>query len=84
MDGELLSRYRVGDAAIESVEELACARLLVSIQKSLLILFPRKGVAKIWMHRPNAEFDHMTPARIIEEQGMDGLALLLAHLEQAL
>ena len=83
-DGELLSRYRAGDAAIASVEDLERAHYLVSIQKSLLILFPRKGVAKIWMHRPNAEFDNMTPATVIGEPGLDGLALVLAHLERAL
>ncbi len=79
-----LSRYRRGEPLAASRDLLERAGNLLSIHKSLRLLFPQnRALAYQWMGRPNKAFEGMSPAEAIQKWGFAGLLMVRAYLDRA-
>lgn len=79
----LLQRYRRGGSLTNDRDKLDRVAILLSIHKSLRLLFPHnRDMAYSWMTTPNRAFSGCTPTNLIDEQGMMGLYILQNYLNR--
>lgn len=79
----LLQRYRRGGPLINDRDKLDRVAMLLSIHKSLRLLFPHnRNMAYSWMTTPNRAFKEGTPTKLIDEQGMMGLYIVKKYLNR--
>jgi len=80
----VLARYRKGDPLAPNRDLLERAGILLSIHKSLRILFPKnRDLAYAWMKQHNKAFDGSTPVDAIKEWGFTGLLMVRSYLDKA-
>jgi len=78
-----LSNYRKGRALANDRDKLERAGILLSVHKSLRLLFPHnRALAYAWMRQPNRAFQGVSPVDVIDQQGMIGLYLVRAYLDR--
>ena len=79
-----LARYRKGDPIGSSRDQYERVGHLLSIHKSLRLLFPRqRELAYVWMNTPNRAFEHRTPVALVRDWGFAGLLAVRAYLDRA-
>lgn len=79
-----LTRYRKGEPLAPNRDLLERVGILMSIHKSLRLLFPHnRELAYAWMRQRNRAFEGMTPAESIREWGFVGLLMVRAYLDRA-
>lgn len=79
----LLQRYRRGGPFTNDRDKLDRVAILLSIHKSLRLLFPHnRNMAYSWMMTPNRAFNERTPTKLIDEQGMMGLHIVQNYLNR--
>ena len=79
-----LSRYRSGEPFAASRDLLERVGHLLSIHKSLRLLFPHnQALAYQWMRQPNRAFRGMSPTDAIKQWGFSGLLVARAYLDRA-
>lgn len=79
----LLQRYRRGGPLTNDRDKLDRVAILLSIHKSLRLLFPHnRNMAYSWMTTPNRAFNERTPTKLIDEQGMMGLYIVRNYLNR--
>lgn len=79
-----LARYRKGDPIGSSRDQYERVGHLLSIHKSLRLLFPRqRELAYLWMTTPNRAFEHRTPVALVREWGFAGLLAVRAYMDRA-
>ncbi|EAT14449.1 antitoxin Xre-like helix-turn-helix domain-containing protein [Desulfuromonas acetoxidans] len=77
-----LSRYRQGKPLANNMDLLDRAGHLLSIHKSLRILYPHnRSLAYQWISRPNKRFNNMSPLEIIKERHFEGLLTISHYLD---
>jgi hypothetical protein len=78
----LLSKYRNGHPLPAYRDVLVRAGYLLSIHKSLGLLYPKNEELKYsWVSRRNKLLENKTPLEIMTEQGIIGLAKIAKFLE---
>ena len=78
-----LARYRKGQPLGSNRDLLDRVGHLLSIHKSLRLLFPHnRELAYAWMHAPNRAFDNLTPVQVVRQHGFAGLLMLRSYLDQ--
>jgi len=79
----LLTSYKKGTKPLPNTRDLFDrAGLLLSIHKSLRILYPKnEHIRYTWVKRKNTAFDNQTPLEIMKNQGIIGLAKIARFLE---
>ena len=78
-----LTKYREGRPLANDRDKLERAGILLGIHKALRLLFPHnRELAYGWMKRPNRAFGGLTPAQLIDEQGLIGLHMVRAYLDR--
>lgn len=79
----LLRRYRQGKPLANDRDKLERAAILLSIHKSLHLLFPHhRELAYSWMKTPNCAFKESPPVNLIDELGIMGLYIVQRHLDR--
>ncbi|MEJ2608567.1 MAG: MbcA/ParS/Xre antitoxin family protein [Candidatus Thiodiazotropha sp.] len=79
-----LTRYRRGEPLAPNRDLLERVGILLSIHKSLRLLFPRnRDLAYSWMTQRNRAFEGMTPVEAIKQWGFTGLLMVRAYLDKA-
>ncbi len=79
-----LARYRRGEPIGTSRDQYDRVGHLLSIHKSLRLLFPQnRDLAYRWMTTRNRAFDNLTPVEVIKEWGFAGLLLIRSYLDRA-
>lgn len=79
----LLNRYRQGKPLANDRDKLDRATILLSIHKSLRLLFPHhRNLAYSWMTTPNRAFNESSPTKLIGEHGMMGLYIVQNYLHR--
>lgn len=79
-----LTRYRKGDPIGTSRDQYERVGHLLSIHKSLRLLFPQnRDLVYRWMSARNRAFDNLTPVEVIKEWGFAGLLLVRSYLDRA-
>lgn len=79
-----LARYRKGEPLAPNRDLLERVGILLSIHKSLRLLFPHhRDLAYAWMTQRNRAFEGMTPAETIKRWGFTGLLMVRAYLDRA-
>lgn len=77
----VLAAYRKGQTAPGKKDTVSRIILLLSIFKSLKILFPyNEGIRNSWIKRKNGYFNDKRPLDVAMDKGMDGLMLVDGHL----
>ncbi len=77
-----LSRYRRGEPLADSRDLLDRAGHLLSIHKSLRMLFPEnRELAYQWVSAPNRRFDGQSPLALMREHGFLGVLMVRRFLE---
>lgn len=80
-----LAGYRKGNPLGNRRDLLNRAAILLSIHKSLRILFPRNTeILYSWMTVGNKAFDGKTPVQMISDKGLPGLLAVQNYLYQEL
>lgn len=78
-----LARYRKGQPLSRNRDLLDRVGHLLSIHKSLRLLFPHnRELAYAWMRAPNRAFDNLPPAQVVRQYGFAGLLMLRSYLDQ--
>jgi len=78
-----LTRYRKGEPLAPNRDLLERVGILLSIHKSLRLLFPRnRDLAYAWMTQRNRAFEGMTPVEAIKQWGFTGLLMVRAYLDR--
>lgn len=78
----MLSRYRKGEPLSTSRDVLDRAGWLLSIHKSLRLLYPANEKLRYsWVSLPNRAFDNFTPLSLMLEQGIIGIAKVSRYLD---
>jgi len=78
-----LSRYRKGEPLAANRDLLERAGNLLSIHKSLRLLFPHnRELVYSWMGQRNKAFEGMTPAEAIRKWGFAGLLMVRTYLDR--
>lgn len=78
----VLANYRNGAALPASRDTLDRVGWLLSIHKSLRIIFPyNRDLCYSWIMRRNKTFDNLRPLDVMKEQGIIGLARVARYLE---
>lgn len=78
-----LTRYRKGKPLAPNRDLLERVGILLSIHKSLRLLFPKnRELAYTWMTQRNRAFEGMTPAESIKQWGFPGLLMVRAYLDR--
>lgn len=78
-----LRNYRAGKPIANDRDKLERAGNLLGIHKSLRLLFPHnRELAYSWMKRPNRAFNGLTPAQLIDQQGMIGIYMVRSYLDR--
>ena len=79
-----LARYRKGEPLAPNRDLLERVGILLSIHKSLRLLFPHnRELAYAWMKNQNRAFEGMTPTQTIKQWGFPGLLMVRAYLDRA-
>jgi len=77
-----LARYAKGSPLPANRDVFDRAGWLLSIHKSLGLLYPRNADLRYsWVRRRNKVFDNLAPIDIIKEQGMIGMAKVARYLD---
>ena len=77
-----LSRYRKGAPLADSRDLLDRVGILLSIHRSLRILFPKnRDLVYSWPTMKNRAFDGNTPVEIIKNEGFLGLLAVKRYLD---
>ena len=78
-----LARYRKGQPLGSNRDLLDRVGHLLSIHKSLRLLFPHnRELAYAWMRAPNRAFDNLAPVQVVRQHGFAGLLMLRSYLDQ--
>jgi hypothetical protein len=78
----MLSRYRKGIAIPNSRDMIERVGWLLSIHKSLRLLFPyNREFRQQWITNRNRMMDNLRPIDIMKEKGIIGIATVARHLE---
>ena len=78
----MLTRYAKGEALSANRDMMDRAGWLLSIYKSLRILYPRnEDVRKSWISRRNSIFNNYTPLEVMKKRGIIGLVMVSRYLE---
>lgn len=78
----LLTKYRSGEPLPESRDTIERVGWLMSIHKSLGLLYPYDDSLKYsWVNRRNKRFDNLTPLEVMREQGFLGIAKVARYLD---
>ncbi len=78
-----LARYRKGQPLGGNRDLLDRVGHLLSIHKSLRLLFPHnRELTYAWMRAPNRAFDNLTPVQVVRQHGFAGLLMLRSYLDQ--
>ena len=81
-DRSALSRYRRGEPIGIDVDQYARVGHLLTIHKSLRILFPNnKAELYGWIKSKNKTFENRTPIEMIKEFGFTGLLMVRSYIE---
>jgi len=79
-----LARYRKGQPLGSNRDLLERVGHLLSLHKSLRLLFPHnRELAYAWMRTPNRAFDNLSPVQVVRQYGFAGLLMLHSYLDQA-
>jgi hypothetical protein len=77
-----ISRYRQGGALPSSRDMLDRIGWLLSIHKSLRLLYPQnEGIRSTWIKRRNRILDDQRPLDIMKYQGLIGIARVARYLD---
>jgi hypothetical protein len=77
-----ISRYRKGGAVPSSRDMLDRIGWLLSIHKSLRLLYPRnENIRYTWVKRRNRILDDQRPLDIMKNQGLIGIARVARYLD---
>ena len=77
-----LNRYRQGEPIGVEVDQYARVGHLLTIHKSLRILFPNnKAELYGWIKSKNKTFENRTPIEMIKEFGFTGLLMVRSYIE---
>ena len=77
-----LSKYRKGGALPSSRDMLDRIGWLLSIHKSLRLLYPRnENIRYTWVKRRNQILDNQRPLDIMKHQGLIGIARIARYLD---
>ncbi len=77
-----LARYRKGEPLADNRDLLDRAAHLLSIHRSLRILFPKnRALAYRWPTTPNRAFVGRTPVEVIRRDGFLGLLIVKRYLD---
>ena len=77
-----LTRYRKGAPLADSRDLMDRAANLLSIHRSLRILFPQnRDIVYKWPTTPNRAFDGQTPVEFIRKEGFLGLLMVKRYLD---
>ncbi len=78
----MLTRYSKGEALSANRDMMDRVGWLLSIYKSLKILYPQnEEICKSWILRRNSIFNNYTPLEVMKEKGIIGLAMVSRYLE---
>jgi hypothetical protein len=78
----MLSRYRKGEALPSSRDMLDRIGWLLSIHKSLRLLYPKNETIRYtWVQRRNQVLGNRTPLDIMRKQGLIGIAKVSRYLD---
>lgn len=78
-----LARYRKGKPLAPNRDLLDRVGILLSIHKSLRILFSQnRELAYAWMTQRNKAFEWMTPVESIKQWGFTGLLMVQTYLQR--
>lgn len=78
-----LSKYRDGHSIANDRDKLERLGLLLSIHKSLRLLFPNnRELVYGWIKQPNRAFHGASPVQVIDQYGMAGLYMVRAYLDR--
>ncbi len=78
-----LNRYREGQALANNDDLLERVGHLLSIHKSLRILFPHdRAAAYAWMTAPNTAFNNLSAVQVIKDYKLAGLINVRAKLDR--
>ncbi len=78
----MLSRYRKGNAIPNSRDMIDRVGWLLSIHKSLRLLFPyNREFRQQWIKNRNRMMENFRPIDIMKEKGIIGIATVARHLE---
>ncbi len=78
-----LARYRKGQPLGSNRDLLERVGHLLSVHKSLRLLFPHnRELAYSWMRAPNRAFDNFSPVQVVHQYGFAGLLMLRSYLDQ--
>lgn len=78
----LLAKYTKGEALPEGRDSLDRVGYLLSIHKSLRLLYPyNPEIRYSWVNRRNTAFNNLTPLAVMKEQGIIGLARVARYLD---
>ncbi len=82
-DRSALSRYRHGEPIGIDVDQYARVGHLLTIHKSLRILFPNnKAELYSWIKSKNKTFENRTPVEMVKEFGFTGLLMVRSYLDR--
>ncbi len=78
-----LTRYRKGQPLGSNRDLLERVGHLLSVHKSLRLLFPQnRDLAYAWMRAPNRAFGNFSPVHVVRQYGFAGLLMLRSYLDQ--
>lgn len=76
-----LNQLRSGTAFPENDAMLLRAHYILSIQNAVESMNPHNAaVGNFWVTTPNAFFNERTPLQVMLERGVDGMEIVVAHL----
>ncbi|HOP39549.1 MAG TPA: MbcA/ParS/Xre antitoxin family protein [Geobacteraceae bacterium] len=77
-----LTKYRKGAPLPNLRDLLDRAGWLLSIHKSLRLLYPHNETLRyMWINRRNKAFDNLTPLQVIRSEGIIGMAKVARYLD---
>ncbi len=77
-----ITRYRRGEPLADTRDLLDRVGNLLSIHRSLRLLFPRnRELMYRWITTPNRAFEGKTPVEVIRQDGFLGLLLVRRYLD---
>lgn len=84
-EGSVLTHYREGKSVGHDPEKIERVNALLGVHKSLRLLFPgNPEPCYAWISQPNLAFSGLSPAAVIEENGLMGMYLVGNYLDQKL
>ncbi|NTU43753.1 MAG: DUF2384 domain-containing protein [Nitrospirales bacterium] len=77
-----LTRYRKGEPLSDNRDLLDRVSNLISIHRSLRILFPQnRDIVYKWPTTPNRAFDGLSPVELVRKEGFLGLLIVKRYLD---